>query len=253
VSIKVRAHAARDARGSACLLEEAEKLYKKGGDMNAQALLGSFVNIIAPAICGSCGSESAAYPLPVCRNCRISLIKQNIPPYVTSTNIEQIYSLRIYRSAIKSCLRDLKFRGNRRILDLVNEMLGVFLTSDRITFPRPDIIIPVPLHPSRYYARGYNQSELISLVISEWLSIPVKKRALVKIKNTSPQSGLKKFARKRNLKGAFRALDRMELAGRNILLVDDIITTGTTLDECASELLHSGAETVTGLTIARTI
>lgn len=221
--------------------------------MNAQAILGSFVNIIAPAICGSCGSESAAYPLPLCRNCRTSLFEQNIPPYITSPNIERIYSLRLYRSALKCCLQDLKFRGNRRILELVDELLDPFLASERITCPRADLIIPVPLHPSRYYARGYNQSELISMAVSERLSIPVKKRVLIKIRNTSPQSGLKKFARKRNLRGAFRVLERMELVGRNILLVDDIITTGTTLDECACELLQGGAGSVTGLTIARTI
>lgn len=221
--------------------------------MNAQAIIGSFVNIIAPAVCGACGAGNTVYPLPVCRDCRTSLIGHPIPPYISSSNMEKIYSLRPYRSAIKCCLRDLKFRGNRGILELIDALLGPFLRSGKIDEDRPDIIIPVPLHPSRHYARGYNQSELISLVASRWLSIPVKKRTLIKTRNTSPQSGLEKCARKRNLKGAFRALDRMELAGRSILLVDDIITTGTTLDECASELLRGGAGSVTGLTIARTL
>jgi competence protein ComFC len=221
--------------------------------MNMQNILDSFVNVIAPAACGSCGENAAFYPLPICRSCRDSLITGRIEPCTSSGNLERTYSLLPYRSAIKCCLRDLKYGANRRTLELISELVSAFPGSVKIAEEKPDIIIPVPLHPSRLHTRGYNQSELISRVLCRYLSVPVNPRILIKIRNTRPQTGLERARRTANLKGSFRVVDRPALIGKTVLLVDDIMTTGTTLDECADELLHSGARSITGFTVAKTM
>ena len=221
--------------------------------MNVQAMLDSFVNVISPAACGACGERAAAYPLPICRECRDSLLAGTIPPSASSENIEKIYSLRPYRSAIKCCVQALKYHGNRRTLELVENLASPFLTLGKITEEKPDIMIPVPLHPSRLCSRGYNQSELISRVLSKHLCIPVRTRVLIKTGNTPPQTGLERSIRIKNLKGSFRVIDRLALTGKKVLLVDDLMTTGATLNECARELLRSGANSVTGFTVARTL
>ena len=130
-------------------------------------------------------------------------------------------------------------------------MIRKFLNENE--WPHVDLIVPVPLHPDRRSARGYNQSELISSILSEQLSSPVSFSVLIKTKNTAPQIGLSGKKRVNNLKNSFAVVDRLQLMGKSVMLVDDIITTGATLDACAVELLRAGAKKVSGFTLARTM
>lgn len=96
-----------------------------------------------------------------------------------------------------------------------------------------DIIIVVPVSRKRRNERGYNQSELIARAISKTLGIPIVKNVLVKIKNTVPQSSLNKVQRAENAKGVYSAKNHTKLRNKKILLIDDIYTTGITLNECS--------------------
>lgn len=117
------------------------------------------------------------------------------------------------------------------------------------------VLIPVPLHIKKLKERGYNQSELLSYELSKIVKIPVLPNVLIKTKNTSSQMELKKQEREKNLAGAFTVNQNCVSPGltqfSKIFLVDDVYTTGSTMQECALALLRAGAKSVWGITIAR--
>jgi len=105
-----------------------------------------------------------------------------------------------------------------------------------------DIIIVVPISKQRKQERGYNQSELIAKEISKIIKVPIAKRALYKIKNTAPQSTLNKKQREKNAKGVYKVNDNIKLIDKKILIIDDIYTTGNTVNECAKTLIENGVK-----------
>jgi len=114
-----------------------------------------------------------------------------------------------------------------------------------------DLIIPVPLHPSREKERGFNQAELLAEEISRTIGKPVAKRVLIKTRKTLTQVSLEAEERKQNLTGAFEVKNPGQILGRKVLLVDDVFTTGSTCQECARILIQSGASEVQVITLAR--
>lgn len=116
-----------------------------------------------------------------------------------------------------------------------------------------DIIIVVPISRQRNKERGYNQSYLIAKEISKIIKVPITYKTLYKIKNTVPQSSLNKKQREENAKGAYRANNIEKIKNKKILLLDDIYTTGNTVNECASALIQKGIkkENIGVLTIAK--
>lgn len=112
-------------------------------------------------------------------------------------------------------------------------------------------MIPVPIHNDRKRKRGYNQSELIAKEIGKKLDIPVISNCLVKIKNVVPQSTLNKEQRKQNIKGVYQVKKEETIKGKRIVLVDDIFTTGSTLEECSKMLKQAGASKIGIFTIAK--
>ena len=116
-----------------------------------------------------------------------------------------------------------------------------------------DLIVPVPLHPSRLRAREFNQSLLIADHLGRHLRRPVSTTDLVRTVATEPQTSLTRSERLRNLRRVFMVRNGERFAGRCVLLIDDVFTTGTTLNECAKALRSAGAASVLALTLARTI
>jgi ComF family protein len=116
-----------------------------------------------------------------------------------------------------------------------------------------DVIIPVPLHPARLRAREFNQSLLLADQLSRHLAKPVSATNLIRTAATDPQTTLSRQERLRNLRNAFEIRRPQELVGKRILLVDDVYTTGTTLNECAKTLRNANTGPVYALTLARTI
>ena len=114
-----------------------------------------------------------------------------------------------------------------------------------------DVILPVPLHATRLRQRGYNQSLLIAKHLFPQQRHKIALDILVRTANSAPQTTLSGKARRRNLKGAFKVLKPQAVSKKTVLLVDDVFTTGTTLNECARTLRKAGADRVTALTLAR--
>ena len=102
----------------------------------------------------------------------------------------------------------------------------------------PDMIIPVPIHPQKLWTRGYNQAERIAYGISQELSVPVHQRSLAKVHMTKSQTGFHRMERMNNVEDAFKLMDHKNYSKKHILLVDDVLTTGATLEACAKPLLQ---------------
>jgi ComF family protein len=116
-----------------------------------------------------------------------------------------------------------------------------------------DLIIPVPLHPKRLRWRGFNQSGLLARQVGRAYGVAMDPFVLVRIKETLPQTQLSEQERRRNVRGAFALNPQRSVDGKKILLVDDVYTSGATVNECSRTLLRAGAEEVTVLTLARAV
>jgi ComF family protein len=112
-------------------------------------------------------------------------------------------------------------------------------------------LVPVPLHPRRRYERGFNQAELLAAALARRSGLALSTDVLVRRKDTSPQAGLSSAARRRNVAGAFAVRRRPKVAGRALVLVDDVTTTGATAAACARALRQAGAAEVRLITVAR--
>jgi ComF family protein len=119
--------------------------------------------------------------------------------------------------------------------------------------PGPDVVVPVPLHPRRERERGFNQSLLLAQRVGRALRCPVRSDLLVRTVHTPPQTELSGDARRSNVRKAFAARRPAPLAGRQVLLVDDVFTTGSTAEACARCLKRAGASSVVVLTVARVL
>ena len=115
----------------------------------------------------------------------------------------------------------------------------------------PDVICPIPLHRRRLKWRGYNHAEELAKQLGKAFSLPVVSNALIKRKHTAPQVSLGREERLRSMKGVFEVRNPQAIASKNILLVDDVYTTGATMEECARVLKKAGAARVLGAVVAR--
>lgn len=132
-------------------------------------------------------------------------------------------------------------------------LLTVEALTDFVSSHKPDLIVPVPLHIKRLRSRGFNQAVLLGELLAREWGIPLERRAMQRIRWTEPQINLAASERKENVKGAFSVRDAAMVKGRCVLLLDDVYTTGSTVEECAKVLKRSGAEKVVVVTIARAV
>ncbi len=169
--------------------------------------------------------------------------------YPGTDTVSFIISPLYYTGVIRYAILDLKFNENRHISDVLNYYALTYLSTfeDENLFDYIDEIIPVPLSKSRLTERGYNQAEIIAKAISEKYNIPLNTSSLLKIKNTKPQSSLSREQRNANLQGAYSCDDAVN--GKRIMLVDDVYTTGNTLEACAKELSSHGASSICAFTL----
>lgn len=154
-----------------------------------------------------------------------------------------------YKGIIKDALLRFKFSNKPAYYRTFAGLLGKKI-KEMTEWQKFDIIISVPLHPVRERTRGYNQSHLISRALSRELSIKDESRLLSRVKNTDSQSLLQRYDRLINVKDAFKVNDTSKIEGRAILLIDDVLTTGTTLNECSKVLKQAGAKKIVAAVIA---
>ncbi|MCL4425514.1 MAG: ComF family protein [Firmicutes bacterium] len=160
----------------------------------------------------------------------------------------EIYSVGLYEGKLRRALLALKYSGREYLARGLGEMLFLFAREADLT---ADLVLPVPLHPRRQRQRGFNQAEALARVVAGGLGVELGRGLLRRRRETLPQSSLGKSERLRNVQGAFFVTGGVELDLKRILLVDDIFTTGATLQECANVLGQAGAGQVEALTVAR--
>ena len=154
----------------------------------------------------------------------------------------------IYDGSVRECIHFFKYNKKTYLL---NTLFEVFLLPDSLDFLGCDLIIPVPLHWIRQYSRGFNQAELIGRKFSKRFNIKLSKTSLKRTRATPSQTGLSLKERTKNIKGAFSVRNSQKLNGKRILLVDDVMTTGATVNECSKVLLQAGVGEILVYTLAR--
>lgn len=153
-----------------------------------------------------------------------------------------------FDDVIRKAIYELKYRNLRAISPSLAELLADYLRSN----PLPgDVLVSVPLHPHRLRGRGYNQSSLLARELGERIDLPVIEDCLTRVRQAQPQVRAGDVEeRRKNVAGAFVCRDG-QLAGKRIILIDDVCTSGATLEFCAAALKSNGAVSVWGLTLAR--
>jgi competence protein ComFC len=182
--------------------------------------------------------------LPEARKCRNCQKKQLNGLYFAASYKNNLVKKIIHR-----------FKYDPYIKELSQPLASLIITHLSLiqkNFPGGNfLLVPVPLSKKKLKRRGFNQSEEIAKELSKNLGIPVSSDALIKEKETSPQMELSKEERAENIKGVFDVNNQEKIRGKKILLVDDVYTTGATMEECARVLKQSGAKEVWGIAVAR--
>lgn len=143
-----------------------------------------------------------------------------------------------------------KYNGHSYLSSLLAEFLVEAVNDDRIQAIPIDAFVPVPLHPTRRRERGFNQAEALAQALSRNVEIPIW-NILVRRVYTSTQTRFDRIDRMENLRNAFSLSENRSMRGKHLVLVDDVLTTGATLHNCAKTLLANGAESVRAITLAR--
>lgn len=159
-----------------------------------------------------------------------------------------------YEGVLKEALISYKYKGRKEMLkDLMKIYFQAQKKDIRFFSDKLDFMLYVPLHKRKLQTRNFDQAYLIAKELFKLSNIPLKVDILFKKKETAPQAGLKKLIRVNNLKGAFAIRKNDSIKGKNILLIDDVFTTGATLNECSKVLKKNGVNRIEVFTLARAI
>lgn len=208
------------------------------------------LDLLYPRFCFNCGREGSY----LCEDCQSILGALNThQKHQTQTLKDLYFALPYQETLIKNLIQ--KFKYQPFVKGLAISLTSLIITHFQLLDNKPNFsgftLIPVPLEKSKLKWRGFNQAEEIGKELARFLKIPLVNNVLVKIKETLPQVELSDEERKENVKDAFSIKNGDQILGKKILLVDDIYTTGSTLEECAKVLKKAGAKEVIGIVIAR--
>jgi ComF family protein len=192
------------------------------------------IEFIRPPFCPLCGQPTRTSRL--CPSC------ERTPP-----RVDGIRAVGYLEGTLQTAIHRFKYSNVRPLAAPLGKLAGEYLTGSGIP---ADVVHPVPLHSRRLRERGYNQAALLAKEIGASVGLPMIGGVLLRTKSTVPQVGLNAAQRRENVQDAFQCADR-SLTGRRVLLVDDVCTTGATLDACSDALREGGAKLVWGLVLAR--
>ena len=201
------------------------------------------IKFITDNLCPVCGTTFSDSPAKshLCGNCMENKTYFSCARAVVS-----------YETIILNAIHQFKYGNNISVGALLASFMADFSFPD-VDFTDYSLIIPVPLHIKRLRQRGFNQSLILAQALAKKWQIPVNFSLLKRHKFTLTQTGLNKTERKQNIKGVFEVSNKKKIAGKNVILVDDVYTTGATINECAKTLIKAGAQKVTVLTLARVL
>jgi ComF family protein len=219
-------------------------------------------------ICDSCLNELERIADPLCACCGRPLVSPTTVPPATQSTAPRNFELRcrlcradfyafdrarsfaVYDRALSEAVLLLKYEQVTSLVDWFGARLAQ-IAIEAMPGWRPDVVVPVPLHRDRRRERGYNQAELIAKPVARRLKLPLDVKLLKRIKPRPPQLVLSRAEHWKSVRGAYATPEGMEIDNLRILLVDDVLTTGATLDACSRALKRAGALAVFGLTVGR--
>lgn len=230
-------------------------------DTAGSSALGQLWALLFPTRCLGCGRRGAA----VCDRCELMI------PWLNAETchrcaapsplgrlcarckndpsaLDGLRAACAFEGIVRQAIHNLKYRQGRSLAGLASRLLAESLVSRPL---QADLLIPVPLARGRRRERGYNQAELIADCLSRSIGVPTTAAALERVRETPPQVGLSAAERRRNVRGAFACSPEARVAGRRVIVLDDVATTGATLGACADVLKAAGAARVFGLVVAR--
>ena len=217
------------------------------------------LGLLLPMHCAVCGRDGRA----LCEGCEVTFPRLEKPycsicagpgtafrcEWCTTMPlaVDGIRAPYLFEVVLREMVHSLKYNNLRASAPDLGRLLAVYLQDN----PMPcDILMPVPLHNRQERERGYNQSELLARVLGKRTGVPVETHVLRRIRNTAPQVSMKsREARRRNIEGAFEC--GPEVSGQQVLLVDDVVASGSTMSACGTALKAAGARSVWGLALAR--
>lgn len=229
----------------------------------------NLLDLLFPKKCVGCGALGNYFCLDciqqikqndlVCPHCeRMGLGGATHPICKRRYNLDGLWSLGVYQDPLRKAVQKLKYKF---VTELAGDLIDItieywaryspfLLTQIKKNWGRDWVIVPVPLHKKRENWRGFNQAELLSKIFATKLGLEYS-NCLIRVKNTKQQAKLASNMRHQNIKDAFALSKNQELITKNIILVDDVWTTGSTLKECCFALKKNGAKKVWALTLAR--
>jgi len=219
-----------------------------------------FIDLMFPNLCVVCGRNLQKNEHQLCLLCLHDIPRTNYH-LIKDNPIERKFwgKVPVYRatsyfffqkgSSFQKLLHLLKYKGNKEIGELMGKYAAIDLL-DSPGFDSFDVIIPVPLHPKKFKLRGYNQSEWIGKGMSAILNTPLDTATLLRIRENATQTKKTVFERYENTEGIFELSNKAALEGKHVLLVDDVLTTGSTLEACVRALLEIPGITISIFTLA---
>ena len=240
-----------------------------------RAAIDALSSVLFPAPCRICETTlTAASRIPICGNCLEGFQKIEEPkcqccgrPFISPVagqaiqplcrlcrsgffSFERARSYGVYDDALAKAVVLLKYEGVKPLGEWFAAQLAETLLREGTEW-KPDLVIPVPLHADRLRERGYNQADLIAKPLAKSLGVPFGSYLLVRTRPRPPQLVLSRTERWSSVRGAYAIRAGTRVDKLRILLIDDVLTTGATLDACSRALKKAGAEAVFGLTVAR--
>ena len=222
---------------------------------NISSSLYGILNLIFPSGCPLCGTRMINTAANMCSDCCKKLSSE---PYLKHSfqidDFLKIWSCRSYAGVTRECIRQIKYRGKTGLISRIRKIVDTYfgISSGGLRERTIDIIIPVPSHPIRRKKRTADHVVLIAKAVLQYFpKAEFREHLLFKRINTIPQAELSRKERLNNLKESFGIYHADKISGKHILLIDDVVTTGTTIKTCTQILYNSGGASVTGFTIAR--
>jgi ComF family protein len=222
-----------------------------------------FIHLFFPRLCPACSRALLRNETLICFTCKHRLPKTNFH-LMADNPVSRLFWGRVPLSGasayfyfrkegkVQRLLHELKYRGGAEIGREIGRMYGTELLQNPV-YSEAELIIPVPLHPAKLEIRGYNQSDVFGEGLAEKLSGQFAKDSLIRVINTETQTRKGRFERWENVETVFAVKNKEMLTGKKVMLVDDVITTGATLESCASHLLNAGAASVGIICIAASL
>jgi ComF family protein len=210
-------------------------------------LVKDFFGLVFPEVCAACGSPLVLNENMICTSCLLHLPRTHFSKE-RDNPVSQVFwgkldvysatSLFLFKkgSGVQHLLHQLKYKGNREIGIYLGTILGDELQESEL-FNGVEAVVPVPLHPRKQRKRGYNQSEVIAQGICRSMTATMDTKTLVRIHYSDTQTKKSRYKRWENVKDIFSITAGTDLEGRHVLLVDDVLTTGSTMEACAAALL----------------